>query len=140
MNEDAKPKKRGPANMTADHKAALAEGRSESRAVKAYLEALAANKPKRGRKRTPESIQQRIATINNELDDAPPLKQVQMIQERMDLDAELARLSETVDLRSLEDAFVEVAGSYSRRKGISYNAWREFGIPPTVLKRANISR
>ena len=39
--------------MTAQHKAALAEGRSEGRAVKSYLEALEKNRPRRGRKRTP---------------------------------------------------------------------------------------
>ena len=38
--------------MTDEHKAALAQGRSEGRAVRDYLDALRANKPKRGRKRT----------------------------------------------------------------------------------------
>lgn len=140
MSEEAAPKRRGPANMTDDHKAALAEGRNESRAVKVYLEALAANKPKRGRKRTPDSIKKRIAVINEEMDSSGPLQQVQMIQERMDLAAELERMSETVDLTELEAGFVAVAASYSNRKGISYQAWREFGVPPAVLKQAKVSR
>ena len=38
--------------MSAEHKAALAQGRSEGKAVRDYLDALRANKPKRGRKRT----------------------------------------------------------------------------------------
>jgi hypothetical protein len=33
-----------------------------------------------------------------------------------------------------------VAKSYSAKKGISYGAWREFGVSPEVLKKAGISR
>ena len=47
-----KPTKR---TMSAEHKAALAEGREQGRAVREYLEALEAHKPRRGRKRTPDS-------------------------------------------------------------------------------------
>ena len=39
-------KKSGPRNMTDQHKAALAEGRNQGRAVRNYLEALEAHKPK----------------------------------------------------------------------------------------------
>ena len=42
--------------MSDAHKAALATGRVEGKIVRDYLEALRANKPARGRKRTPESI------------------------------------------------------------------------------------
>ena len=48
--------------MSDEHKAALADGRAQGRAVRAYLEALEANKPRRGRKRTPESMRARIDT------------------------------------------------------------------------------
>jgi hypothetical protein len=43
--------------MSDEHKEALARGRHEGRVVREYLEALRATKPKRGRKRTPESIE-----------------------------------------------------------------------------------
>ena len=56
--------------MTAEHKAALAQGRSEGKAVRDYLDALRANKPKRGRKRTPDSIKKRLAAIDAELPEA----------------------------------------------------------------------
>ena len=39
-----------------------------------------------------------------------------------------------------EEGFVEVAASFSERRGISYAAWREIGIAPAVLRRAGISR
>ncbi len=59
--------------MTAEHKAALGEGRKHSRAVRSYLEALEANKPKRGRKRTPASIQARLDTIEETIEQASVL-------------------------------------------------------------------
>ena len=46
--------------MTDEHKAALAEGRNHARTVGQYLEALEANKPKRGRKRTADSVKKRL--------------------------------------------------------------------------------
>ena len=58
--------------MTKEHKAALAQGRTEGRAVRDYLEALRSSKPKRGRKRTADSINKRLAAIDDELADAEP--------------------------------------------------------------------
>ena len=45
-----------------------------------------------------------------------------------------------VDTSELETAFVEVAKSYSDRNAISYNAWRQIGVEPAVLRKAGISR
>ena len=56
-----KARKKTP--MSAEHKAALAKGREEGRIVRQYLEALESTKPRRGRKRTPDSIRKRLATI-----------------------------------------------------------------------------
>lgn len=126
--------------MSAAHKAALAEGRAESRDVKKYLEALEANKPKRGRKRTKDSIKKRLAQIENDLPTTPPLKRVSLIQERMDLTDELASQNVTVDLSKLEAGFVKVAKDYSARKKISYAAWRELGVPAAVLSKAGVTR
>jgi len=140
MNAPADGNKRGPSNMTEEHKAALARGRAEGRAVKAYLEGLAANKPKRGRKRTPESIAKRLAKIADEVDDAAPIQQLQLVQERMDLEAELEAMETKVDMSALEDDFVAVAADYGSRKGISYAAWREIGVDAALLERAGVKR
>ena len=126
--------------MSAEHKQALALGRDQGRTVRRYLEALEANRPRRGRKRTPESMGKRLETIEQQLATADPLTRLQLIQERMDLQAELSSKSEAVDLTALEDEFVNVAGEYGRRKGITYAAWREAGVDSAVLKRANIRR
>jgi hypothetical protein len=126
--------------VTDDHKAAMAVGRTESRSIAAYLEALESNKPKRGRKRTPESVDKRLAVIEQELGSASGIKKLSMIQERIDLQAEKAAMGATVDLSSFEADFVKAAKGYSERKGISYTAWRELGVPPEVLKKAGIGR
>jgi uncharacterized protein YicC (UPF0701 family) len=126
--------------MSDEHKAALAEGRNQGRAVRSYLEALEAHRPKRGRKRTTESIQKRLAKIETELASADPLKRLQLIQERLDLENELEHANTKVDLTDLEAEFVRAAADYSTRKGISYAAWRELGVEASVLKRAGISR
>ena len=134
-------RKRGPKSpMTAEHKAALAAGRNESRAVKNYLDALESNRPKRGRKRTPDSIKKRISGIEDQLATADPLTEVKLIQERFNLSRELETMDSQIDLQSLEDGFVDVASSYSARQGISYAAWREVGVPASVLKRAGVGR
>jgi hypothetical protein len=129
-----------PRSMSDAHKEALAEGREQGRAVRRYLEALEANKPRRGRKRTPEGIQRRLVAIEERLAGADALSRLHLAQERMDLQAELANSSEGVDIGALETAFVKAAGPYSRRKGIGYDAWRAAGVEPRVLKAAGIGR
>lgn len=126
--------------MSDEHKASLAEGRNLSRAVKAYLEALEENRPKRGRKRTPDSVKNRLDKIAALLESADPLTRLKLIQERMDLQSELAQMGQTVDLSALEDGFVASAATYGERQGISYAAWRELGVSAELLKRAGISR
>jgi hypothetical protein len=66
----AQPAKRSR-SMSDEHKAALAEGREQGRAVRRYLEALESYRPKRGRKRTQESITKRLADIEARLDANP---------------------------------------------------------------------
>lgn len=123
-----------------EQKAAMAEGRAQSRALAPYLEALETHRPKRGRKRTPESIDRRLAAIREELRFGKQIKRVALLQERRDLIAERQRLDKKVDLTAYEEAFVATAKSYSERRGITYEAWRELGVPASVLKRAGISR
>jgi hypothetical protein len=133
--------KRGPKSpMTDSHKAALATGRTEGKAVRDYLEALRANKPARGRKRTPESVTKRLAAIEAEIVSADAVTELKLVQERINLQQELASLGTTVDLTALEAEFVKVAKSYAERTGVSYAAWRAVGISPAVLKAAGITR
>jgi len=126
--------------VTDQHKAAMDEGRKQSRAIAAYLGALENHRPKRGRKRTPESIAKRLDAIDNSLESAVPVKRLSLIQERLDLLEERTAMDTKVDLTGLEKDFVATARTYGRRKGISYGAWRQLGVTPAVLKKAGISR
>jgi hypothetical protein len=132
--------KRKKTPMSDAHKAALAEGRSQGRSVRRYLEALEAHKPKRGRKRTPESMKKRLDKIDLDYVNADQLKRLQLAQERLDLQSELAASEQTVDLDALQKDFVAAAKPYGERKGITYAAWRQVGVPDAVLKQAGISR
>ena len=126
--------------MSDQHKAALAQGRVEGRVVRDYLHGLRASKPKRGRKRTADSISGRLAAIDAAIATASPMDELRLIQERHDLTVELANVDSGIDMAGLEEAFVQVAASYSERQGISYSSWREVGVPAAVLKRAGIAR
>lgn len=134
----AKAKKRF--EMSDDHKAALAEGRVQGRAIREYLAALETDR-KPGRKLDKDTIDQRIADVQATIDSEPdPAKRVELIQKRLDLEAKLVDLQDEVDLEALEEGFVQAAVPYSERKGITYSAWREAGVPAAVLKRAGVRR
>lgn len=126
--------------MTDSHKAALAKGREEGRIVRAYLEALETTKPRRGRKRTVDSIKRKLSSIEKELATAAPLNRLHLVQEQRDLEAELAHSGQSVDVAALEKDFIRVAKDYSARKGLSYSAWRAVGVSAPVLEKAGIPR
>ncbi len=125
--------------MSTEHKAALAEGRRQSRVIKAYLSALESRRP--GRPVTAESLEQRLASLTEKIEaEDDPLRRVDLVQARIDAEKALATVGQRVDFNELEDGFVEVAKSYSERKGITYTAWREANVPAEVLKKAGIPR
>ncbi|MEX0663974.1 MAG: hypothetical protein WD598_04290 [Acidimicrobiia bacterium] len=131
-----------PKALTPQHKQAMAAGRKEGQAVKAYLDALEQHRPRRGRRRTTDSIQKRLVAIDAEFNGASSLHRLQLTQERRDLKAELAAMEAgtTADVTALEAGFVQVANGYAQRKGIAYATWRDFGVSADVLKKAGITR
>ena len=71
--------------MSKDHKAALAKGRAQGRAVREYLAALEQER-KPGRKLDRPTAEARIADDQSQIDDEPdPAKRVELIQKRLDL-------------------------------------------------------
>jgi hypothetical protein len=135
------PPRKQKRSMSAEHKAALAEGRNLSRSVGRYLEALEAHKPKRGRKRTPESVKKNLGAVQDSLKTASGARRLELIQQRRALEVEMAGMQAGgPDMSALEKEFVRSAKGYSERKGITYGAWREFGVPAEVLRKAGISR
>lgn len=123
--------------MTQEHKDALAQGRREARAIKRYLKALESKKP--GRPVTKESLEKRLAKANEKIEaEDNPLKEVELIQTRIDIEDQLNKLEEQSDFEELEADFIEHARSYSDRKEITYTAWREYGVPAATLREAGI--
>lgn len=131
---------RNRTSMTPEHKAALAAGRAEGRAVRTYLEALERHRPRRGRRRTPDAISRQLSSIEEQLATSDALSRLHLLKEKGDLEGELDRLRSGDDLVVLEKGFVKVAVAYGQRKGITYSVWRAAGVSPAVLQRAGVIR
>ena len=116
--------------------------KSEVAAIRGYLKAPEQNAPQRGRKRTTESVGRQLATLDGEMAGASGTKRLSLIQQRIDLEADLEALSQaaSVDLTALEAGFATYAAAYGGRRGISYAAWREIGVSSATLKSAGIRR
>ncbi len=129
-------------SMSDTHKAALAVGRDEGRAVRRYLEALEAHKPRPGRRRTADGVQRQLDETLLSLTHSAPLDRVHLLQRRLDLEEELGQLARQggTDMSELESAFVDALPGYSERKHLSYAAWREAGVPARVLRAAGVRR
>ncbi len=124
--------------MSDEHKERLAVGREQSRIVREYLNTL--GPARRGRKRTAESVERKLQQVMEQLSTATdPLTRLQLHAEAERLEHELGDFEE-VDAAEIEQEFVRVAADYSKRKGISYNAWRNLGVPASVLREAGVSR
>jgi hypothetical protein len=125
--------------MTDEHKAALAQGRREARAVKSFLKAIESRRP--GRPVTKESLEKRVSSLDDRIrEEEDPVKRLDLVQERLDANESLKQVEARQDFDDLEQAFVDVAKEYSERKGISYTAWREIGVPAATLKKAGVPR
>lgn len=126
--------------MSDEHKAALAKGRAEGRAVRRYLAALEAES-RAGRKPDRGTLETRLSSLQQQVDDeADPARRLELIQQRLDVESQLAEDDDGPDIEDLEREFVSAAKGYSERKGITYTAWREIGVPARVLREAGIPR
>lgn len=126
--------------MTQEHKNALAKGRRQAKAVRKYLKALHQRR-KPGRPVDRESLEARIDKINAKIgEETDPPNRVELIQQRLDAEEQLAELEDQPDFEELEAGFVDVVKDYSERKNISYSAWREEGVPAAVLRKAGIAQ
>jgi hypothetical protein len=114
--------------------------RTETAIVRRYLSALNEEKPRRGRRKTAESVQRRMDYIRANLADANPLTKVHLHQELIDCKKELEQLKDKNKVASLERDFIQIVKNYSLRKSIGYTAWRASGVSASVLKKAGITR
>jgi hypothetical protein len=125
--------------MSAEHKAALAAGRRESRAIKLYLDSLGSRR--RGRPVTAETLARRVKELEKRIAaETNVLRAIDLRQARLDAEQALGAAAESVDRVKLEADFVRHVKAYTKRKAISYSVWREAGVPAAVLKKAGINR
>lgn len=116
--------------------------KAEVAAVREYLKALEQNAPRPGRKRTPDGIHRQLASVAAEMEGATVTRRLGLVQQRIDLEAELEVLKQagSIDLSALEARFVDHAAAYGERRDISHAAWREVGVSAATLKAAGIRR
>lgn len=107
----------------------------EASIVKTYLETL----NKRGPRQIRDAASQ-LDRVQKQLEtETQPIKRLHLVQRQMELISYLDSKDEARASQA-EWEFVLVAKSYGDRKGISYKAWREIGVPAEVLKEAGIER
>ena len=137
MSEGGASSGRKTREVTPEHKAAMIQGRTETRIVRQYLEALEVRQSG-GRRRSKESLQKKLAAVEQDLESADAVGRLHLVQERINLQKAIDAAEQNVDIDELENGFIDIAASYSERKGISYQAWREVGVSPKVLQAAGI--
>ena len=115
---------------------------SSAAAVRRYLVALEKHQPRRGRPRTPKTLEDRLRKLDAEYEQADPLRRLHLEQRRLDVQRELDELlaSRGEAPAELEDDFAAVAAEYAQKHGITYMAWRRLGVPARVLRKAGVSR
>lgn len=121
-------------SMTNEHKQALATGRAEGRAIRAYMEYLNEERPGTGRRGRPlRSSEELLALVQEEPDVMKRLQLRGTLSRALEFEAKNPQVEE-----SLKADFIKVAASYSERNGLTYSDWREEGVPAAVLKQAGI--
>jgi hypothetical protein len=113
------------ARRKADRPAERGERRAETAAVAAYLTAVRAPKvPANSR----AALEKRRAQIEQWIAEEPSsIREVELIQQRLDIDAQLPQIDQSARLPEIETRFVKVAASWAKPSGISAAALREVG-------------
>lgn len=127
--------------LTDDEKQRMADGRSNTRIVDRYLRDLATGKyHRRGpRKTDPDVIQAELAELDAKIATSlPGVEKLVLIEDRKKLRQTLAGRAENQAFDELENKFIDIAKLFSDSRGISYESWREMGVPARVLIKAGI--
>ncbi len=121
--------KAAPAGKTTVDEAATAKPRTRGgndRVVREYLNALVRPK-RRGRPVDRASLQARAAA------ETDPVARIVLLQRALEVG-----VNEERSIQELQAEFVKVAAAWSTQRGVSWKAWREFGVPPAVLREAGV--
>ena len=117
---------------------AVRASRRDAMAIRRYLERL-----ERAEVLDPEraAMAHRLASLRRLISDSSnEAERASLVEERESVEEAMwaARDRVVARDRSLEAGFVAAAAGYSRRKGISPEAWRLVGVPDEVLHRAGL--
>ncbi|MER3522178.1 MAG: hypothetical protein C4317_08440 [Acidimicrobiia bacterium] len=125
--------------LTEKEKAAIKKGREETEAVKAYLDSLGT---RQGRRVDPKALERKLAKAKQELSAARnSLRRVELTEKVLQLEKAVQEARKSGgDGEDFEKKFIQYAASFAKRKGISYKAFRQMGVPPSVLAKAGIKR
>lgn len=138
-----KPSKRttkkavGPSRNAA-RKKVLLDAKAEGTNVSNYLRALQSKKS--GRKRNPDVVVKRIASLQESVKTTTGIRQLLAVQKIRDLRRDLENVSDAGNFAAFEKQFIACAASYSKRRGVEYGTWREVGVSAAVLRAAGISQ
>jgi len=118
-----------------------ADKRNETAKVETYLTALEAQQGKLARgRRTREWLESHVRDIDAKLPAASGVQRLGLIQDRLECEADLLSFAALDNFENLQQAFIKVAATYSERTGVSWQAWREVGVPVAVLNEAGVTR
>lgn len=123
--------------LTEKHASALRTGRAQADSVRRYLDSIAGG---RQRRQSPEQLATRLERVTAQYETASALDKLRLAQEQLDIEAAIADSGNADTAAQYEAEFIQVAADYSERKGLTYAAWRQVGVPAAVLKQAGISR
>ncbi len=68
------------------------------------------------------------------------LTKLELTKRRMDLEKRINGLEDPADPAAAEADFVKVAKGYAERKGITYSAFRDMGVPAATLAKTGVRR
>lgn len=112
-------------------------GRRLSTPVRRYLDLIESS----DRPGTPATLAARVAALDAKIAAASSLARLELIQQRLEVQARAeaaARFAETA--AEVEAEFVAVVAEFSARRRISWEAWRQAGVPAAVLRRGGLTR
>lgn len=145
---EAPKKRRGRpkgSSISEEQKKDMEYRREQRKIIDRYLDFLGSKaKKKRGRPRSPETIERQLDVLQGKLDAAKGSNRLQYLQKKRKLLVDLEEitapdLSED-DGAEAQDQFIEVAAEYSKHSGIEYETWRDADVPADVLKAAGVER
>lgn len=121
--------------MTAEHRAALSQGKINNSAIRSYLTAL------EGTSESPsgdlEKLKERMKTLEGALaNGTDPLQKVRYAQDLINIRRKVTAIQSVADLQENEEKVIPLLLPYSEKAGVTRAAWKLLKVPDRVLDAA----